>query len=356
MVVLVAFLKTTKDRYCRQLVGLVNHHGLETTLQRLVLLKVFLVLVKCGSTDSTQLSTCQSRLQDVGSIHSSLAAAGTYQRVYLVDEEDNTSFATCHLTDDTLQSFLELALVLSTSNECSHIKGVELFLLEVLGDVTTNNSLCQTLDDSCLSRSWLTNEDWVVLGTTRKYLEHTTYLVVPADDGVELSCACVLYKILGVLLQRLVVVVSRLRLHLLSLTQLHDGGTHVFLGASCIFEYSACRRVYGEQRQQQRLYADELVAHLFGDVFCLYEHAVSVAREVRLSSLHTGQVFQLVADEHLYLLGVDAQLLEDKGCNVLCLLQKTSQQVYRLYCLLTVALCSIYCLLNGLLCFDCEFV
>ena len=60
--VLVTLLQTTQDGDGRKLVGLVDHDGLETTLQGLVFLEIFLILVQRGGTDGTQLATSQCRL------------------------------------------------------------------------------------------------------------------------------------------------------------------------------------------------------------------------------------------------------------------------------------------------------
>ena len=60
--------------------------------------------------------------------------------------------------------------------------------------------------------------------------------------------------------------------------------------------------------------------------------------------------------EHLNLLGVDTEFLEDEGRNVLRLLQDSFQYVYRFDDLLAVQLCGIHCLLHGLLSFDGKLV
>ena len=64
----------------------------------------------------------------------------------------------------------------------------------------------------------------------------------------------------------------------------------------------------------------------------------------------------LLIDEHLYLLGVDSQLLEDEGCYVLGLRDYSFQYVCRFYNLLAVHLCGVHRLLNRLLCFDCKLL
>ena len=165
VMILIALLQSTKDGDGREFVGFVDHHRLETTLQRLVLFEVLLVFVQRGSTDGTQLTTCQGRLQDVSSIHGSLAAAGSHQRMNLVDEEDDFAFGLRHLLHDALQSLLELTFVLRTCQQCTHVEREELLVLQVFWHVATYDSLGETFHDGGLTRTRLTNQDRVVLRT-----------------------------------------------------------------------------------------------------------------------------------------------------------------------------------------------
>ena len=88
-----------------------------------------------------------------------------------------------------------------------------------------------------------------------------------------------------------------------------------------------------------------------------HEYIITITREIRLTcTLDFGQMLYLLIDEHLYLLGVDSQLLEDEGCNVLGLRDYSFQYVCRFYNLLAVHLCGVHRLLNRLLCFDCKLL
>ena len=241
MVVLVALLQSSQYRDGRQLVGLVHHDRLESALQGLVLLEVFLVFVQRRGTDGTQLATRQGGLQDVGGIHGALAAAGTYQRVYLVDEEDDAPVGLRHLVDDGFQSLLKLTLVLRASHQGTHVQRVELLVFQVLGHVATPYALCQPLGNGRLARARLTYQYGVVFRAAREYLQHAAYLVVTSDDGVQLALTRQVHQVLGILLQALVVVVSRLRLHLLPLAKSLDGSPQVLLRTACILQDTAGR-------------------------------------------------------------------------------------------------------------------
>ena len=156
VVILVALLQSAQDRDGTQFVRLIHHHSLESTLKGLVLLEVLLILIECGCTNGSEFTTCECRLQNVGSIHSTLATTSAYQCVYLVDEQDDAALGLGHLVDHALESFLKLALVFCTSNKCSHIERVELLVLKVLRHVATNNTTSQTLNDGCLTSTWFT--------------------------------------------------------------------------------------------------------------------------------------------------------------------------------------------------------
>ena len=150
----------------------------------------------------------QGGLQDVGCVHGSLASAGTYQGVYLVDEEDDLALRLRHLTDNALQPLLELTFVFGTRQEGAHVQRVELLVLQVLGHVAPHDALRQPLHDGGLASAWLADEDGVVLGAAGEYLEHAAYLLVPPHHGIQLALAGVLYQVPGVFAQGLEVLVA----------------------------------------------------------------------------------------------------------------------------------------------------
>ena len=93
MVIFIPLFQTSQNRDRAHFVGFVDHDDLEPTFESFVLFKIFLIFVERGSADRSQFSSCQSRFQNIGSIHCSIAFTGSYQRVYLVDKEDNFSLA-----------------------------------------------------------------------------------------------------------------------------------------------------------------------------------------------------------------------------------------------------------------------
>ena len=168
--------------------------------------------------------------------------------------------------------------------------------------------------------------------------------------------ACLLHKVLGILRQTLEVFVSRLRLHLLTLTKLLDGLDSLVLRHAGVLEDAACRGVYLQQGEQNGLNTCKLVAILLCEVLRTLQDAVGVVAEVWLPALHTRQTLNLRVDHHVHLIGIHTELLEDVRGNVLGLHHHTLEEVYWLNALLSMTLCNVDSLLNNLLGFDCEFV
>ena len=166
MVVLIALFQTTEDANGTHLVGLIDHHRLETAFQGLVFLKVFLVLVERGGTDGTQFATGKGGFQNVGGIHGTFAGAGSYQCVNFVNKEDDTAIALHHLVDDALQSFLELSLIFGTGNQLSHVEGIDLFVFQILGHIATDDTAGKAFHDGSFTCTWLSDEYGVVFGAS----------------------------------------------------------------------------------------------------------------------------------------------------------------------------------------------
>ena len=223
MVVLIAFLQSAQYADGTQLIGLVDHHGLEAALQCLVFLEVFLVFIQRCCADGPQFASGQRRLQNVGCVHGTFATASTHEGVNLVNEQDDAPIALRHLVDDALQAFLELSLVLGTSHQRTHVKRIELLVLQILWHVATYNSPGQTLNDGCFTCARLTYQYRIVFCSAGKNLQHTANLIVTPNDGVQLACASQTDKIFRILLQALIVIFSALALLRLTLTQFQDG-------------------------------------------------------------------------------------------------------------------------------------
>lgn len=159
---------------------------LETTLECGVLLDVLAVLVESGGTDGLQLTTSQLRLEDRRGIDGTFGSTRADERVQLVDEQDDVA-AGVDLLEHLLQALLEVTAVTAAGHERAEVEGVELLVLERLGNFAVDDGLSQSLDDGRLTDTGLADQNRVVLGTTREHLHDALDFLRATDDRVELA-------------------------------------------------------------------------------------------------------------------------------------------------------------------------
>src|ERR1700730_12822523 len=109
---LVALLQPAQNRDGVLAARLLDHHGLEATLERSVLLDIFAVLVERGRTDAMQFAAREHRLEQVRRlprIPRSFSRARTDDGLQLVDEQNYFAFGFLNFFQDGLEPFFELA-------------------------------------------------------------------------------------------------------------------------------------------------------------------------------------------------------------------------------------------------------
>ena len=129
VVILVLLLKAPQDRNRLAHTGLIYHHHLETALQGFVGLEVFLILVQGCRADGSEFSAGKRRFKNIGGVHSARSLSRTHQGVNLVYEKNNLAVGRNNLLYYALKTLLELALILCSGDERSHIKRVNSFVL-----------------------------------------------------------------------------------------------------------------------------------------------------------------------------------------------------------------------------------
>ena len=283
MVVLVALLQAAEDRDGILLRRLIDHDLLETALEGLVLLEVLLELVERRGSDRPQLAAGECRLEDVCGIHRTRRLAGADQRVDLVDEEQDLALALHDLLHDGLQTLLELALVLRTGNQRTHVERVDHLRLQVLRDVAVDNPPCNALGDGRLADARLADQNRVVLRTAREDLQHPADLLVTADHRVELSGTRLLVEVDGILAQRVELLRGGLRIDRRPLAEGADRLDELLLGGSGPLEQVGGLTALGEKPQQQVLDRGILVAEGPREIDRTLDHARCVLREVLLA-------------------------------------------------------------------------
>ena len=182
----------------------VDQHGLESALQRGVLLDVLAVLVERRRADGVQLAPGEHGLQHLGRVHRALAGAGADHGVQLVDEEDDRALRVRDLLEHGLEALLELAAVLGPGDQRADVEREDALVLEPFRHVAAHDALGQALDDGGLADAGFADEHGVVLGPPGQHLDHATHFLVAADHRVQLVLARQLGQVAPVARQRLV--------------------------------------------------------------------------------------------------------------------------------------------------------
>ena len=236
---LVLLLEATQDRNGVLDGRLADHHGLETTCERRVLLDVLAVLVKRGRADRVQVATGECRLQDVAGVHGALGGTRAHDGVELIDEQDDLTLGLLYLLEHGLQAVLELAAVLGAGDQRAHIELDEVAVAQRARHVAGHDTLGDALDDGRLADARLANEHGVVLGATGQDLDGAANLIGTADDRVELAGAGEVANVATVLLQRLKLRLILGRRHAVITAQLLIDPLDALLGHACVAQNAA---------------------------------------------------------------------------------------------------------------------
>ena len=176
---------------------------LETALQRGILLDVLAVLLEGCRTDHLDLAAGQRGLEDIRGIHGALGITGADEIVYLVDEQDHIA-RLLHVSDQTLDSALELSAELRAGNECRQVEQIDLLVEQMERCISLNDVLRDALCDCSLADAGLTDQAGIVLRAARQNLHRTGNLAVASDDAVEIAVLRTLGKIRAVVVEILV--------------------------------------------------------------------------------------------------------------------------------------------------------
>ena len=330
---LVLLLEATQDRDGVLDGRLGDHHSLETTRERRVLLDVLAVLVKRGRADRVQVATGKRRLQDVAGVHGALGGTRAHDGVELIDEQDDLALGLLYLLEHGLQAVLELAAVLGAGDQRAHVELDQVAVAQGARYVTGHDTLSDALDDGRLADARLTDEHGVVLGAAGQDLDGTTDLVGTADDRVELAGAGEVANVATVLLQRL-----KLRLvlggrHAVIAAQLLVDLLDALLGDACVAQNAAGLALVLGKCHQQMLGHHKAVAHLGGLLLGLLDDADELVGQAHLLALarNLGRVVDGILRGACELGRVGTDALDDHGDIALAGTEQGGQQVNRLH-------------------------
>ena len=83
-----------------------------------------------------------------------------------IDKEDDLAIGILNLIQNGFQTFLKLTTIFCTGDQCTHIQGKQLLVLQSFRYIPADNSLCQTLYGCRFADTRLTDQYRVILGLT----------------------------------------------------------------------------------------------------------------------------------------------------------------------------------------------
>ena len=105
-----------------------------------------------------------------------------------------------HLIDYSLNAFLKLTAIFSTSHKCSHVERHHSLIKQHPCHLALHNAQSKSLDNSRFAHSRLSYEHRIVLLAATKNLGKALYLLLSADNGIKPSLLSLASHILSKLI------------------------------------------------------------------------------------------------------------------------------------------------------------
>ena len=262
-----------------------------------------------------ELATCEHRLEEVARVHSAVGLACPDNSMQFVDEEKYLAVAVLYLVEDGFEPFLELAAVLCTRHESTHIEGEDLAVLEAVRDITCHNTQGKPFSDSGLSDAGLADEDGVILCLAREYADDVAYLAVAPDYGIKLIAPREPDEFLTVLGE-----------HVVGILGILGGNAGVSANGHQRREEGVARDVKGaeevsdvpvlavDEREHHVLDGNKLIFHIISYSLSGGEDAVALGRDADIAastaSCDLGEHIDLLIDLAVKDIGVDVHFLD----------------------------------------------
>ena len=353
---LISLLQSTKDGngifHCR----LIYHNRLETTGKCRIFFNILTVLIQSCGTDTVQLTSGKHRLQHISCIHGTICLTGTDDQMKLIDEQNDLSFALLHFLKYCFQTFLKLTTILGTCNQCSHIQGKNLLVLQAFRYIPCHNTLCQSLDGCCFTNTRLTDENRVVLGLTGKDTDNITDLHITADHRIKLLILSFLHKILAIFIQGVIGCLRVIADNSLVSSDCRQCLEKTLSGDSKLIEYLLHARAWITQHgKKQMLNRDILISHSLRFILSTDQRFVQILTKVKLSTGNFNLSIQcfLHCVNKIFLL--DLHLLDQFENQAVLLCQQSIQKVFLLDLLIAIFISNLLKILDSLHGFLCKF-
>ena len=165
---------------------MLDNYLLESSRQCSVLFHAFLEFVQGGRSDTLDVSAGQGRLEHVGRIEASGCAAGSDDRVELVDEQDHVRIRR-YFVDYVLESLLEISAIFGTCDDGAEIQRYEPFAFKHRRDVSVDDLDGDSFHDGGFADSGITDEHRIVLPSASENLDDALYLVLSSHERIQPS-------------------------------------------------------------------------------------------------------------------------------------------------------------------------
>src|SRR5579883_319428 len=158
---------------------------LEATIESAIFFNILTVLIERGSANALDVSTSQGRLEHVRCIERSGSSTGAYDRMKLVDEE-NDVLRFFELVHHSFHALLELATILRSCNEGCKIECNDALLVENTRYFLLHDTQSKPFRNGRFTNTRLADQNWIILFATRQYLRHPLDLFFPTYNRIEL--------------------------------------------------------------------------------------------------------------------------------------------------------------------------
>ena len=147
MVGLITLFESAQNSHGVFHAGLSDEYLLESTLQSSIFFNVFAVFIQGSGANKAQFATGQHGLEHVGRSNRSFASASSHQGVELIDKGDDFTLGIVDFFQHRLETFLEFSAVFRPRHQSSHIERDQLFTLERICHITSDDALGEALHD-----------------------------------------------------------------------------------------------------------------------------------------------------------------------------------------------------------------
>ena len=175
-------------------------HLLKATVQSWILLHCAAVILWRGCSNTTQIASGQSRLEQAACVGAGAVAVD--HGVQFIDEQHHSSLWITHLLQHLSQALLELPAKFGASDQSTHIQSHKPQSLKRFRHFTGNDALGQQLGDGRLAHTGRSDQNRIVLTSPREHLDQAADLAITADDRIQEALRRGGSEVTGITIQR----------------------------------------------------------------------------------------------------------------------------------------------------------